>query len=196
MVNTLRNGFASGGLADAVKAWIHRLRFPEDAATVCAEAFPSPPVWPPSGGPRVLLVDDNPANLMVVSDLLERRGITALLAADGAEAVALVFGMRFDFILMDIQMPVLDGLAATARIRRYESMQSRPEAPVVVYGLLGASRAVLDYCGANAVLAKPCSSDGLDACMRRWCIGYQRWIERIGVERPIPPAVNAELHCI
>ena len=59
-------------------------------------------------------MDDNPVNLMVISALLESRGLMPFLAADGAEAVALASGHHFDLILMDLQMPILDGLEATS----------------------------------------------------------------------------------
>ena len=72
------------------------------------------PLSPAYGSARVLVVDDNPVNLMVISALLESRGLMPFLAADGAEAVALASEHHFDLILMDLQMPILDGLEATS----------------------------------------------------------------------------------
>ncbi|AWK89486.1 PAS domain S-box protein [Azospirillum thermophilum] len=66
---------------------------------------------------RVLAVDDNAINRDIVRMLLERSGHTVVTAADGEEAVRLAASGGFDLILMDIQMPVLDGMAATRRIR-------------------------------------------------------------------------------
>jgi len=81
----------------------------------------------------VLVVDDNPVNLMAISTPMESREILPVLAADGAEAVALTSELHFDLILMDLQMPILDGLAATSAIRRFESDFSKPAVPVVAY---------------------------------------------------------------
>ena len=121
---------------------------------------------------RVLVVDDNPVNLAIVSALLERHGITPQLAADGVEAVELACATAYDIILMDLQLPRLNGLEATERIRHFESMHSRTHAPVVAYSSVMVDGAVLRTNGLNGVLAKPCSSQQLDDCMARWC---SRW---------------------
>jgi CheY-like chemotaxis protein len=71
---------------------------------------------------RVLLVEDNPINQLVARRMLEKFGGTVELAANGQEAVDAAAGGRFDFILMDIQMPIMDGYQATERIRRRESV--------------------------------------------------------------------------
>jgi CheY-like chemotaxis protein len=64
-----------------------------------------------SGLSRVLVVDDDPANRRLISALLGSRGLEPFKAADGAEAVAFAAALRFDLVLMDLQMPVLDGLS-------------------------------------------------------------------------------------
>ena len=63
----------------------------------------------PPSGLHVLVVDDNPSNLAEACELLSRWGITPILATDGAEAVAVARERELDLILMDLQMPVLDG---------------------------------------------------------------------------------------
>jgi len=93
----------------------------------------SAPANPFPDRPRILVVDDSPVNQLLVAALLWRWGITPLVAADGAEAVALACGQDFDLILMDLQMPVLDGLTATRQLRRFELEHARPRAPVVAY---------------------------------------------------------------
>jgi CheY-like chemotaxis protein len=121
--------------------------------------------------PLVLVVDDNPVNLMVASGLLSSMGIKPLLAADGAEAVALACELSLDLILMDLQMPVLDGFAATARIRRFERENSRRRVPVVAYtsNLVGGDRSRLQESGIFAVLEKPADTRTIHECVMRWC---------------------------
>jgi PAS domain S-box-containing protein len=67
---------------------------------------------------RLLLVEDNEINLQVASELLKQVGIEVISVRDGKEAVEKVAGQRFDAILMDLQMPVMDGLSATLEIRK------------------------------------------------------------------------------
>ncbi len=105
--------------------------------------------------------------------MMESKGLVPLLAADGAEAVALAREMHFDLILMDLQMPILDGLAATAAIRRLESSCSRPEAPVVAYSSITLSASVLASHGMNGSLAKPCAEQDLEDCLVQWCPTYR-----------------------
>jgi signal transduction histidine kinase/CheY-like chemotaxis protein len=66
---------------------------------------------------RVLVVDDNAVNARVAKGLLERLGVTVVVAGDGDEALRVLAQERFDLVLMDLQMPVLDGIAATRQLR-------------------------------------------------------------------------------
>ena len=123
--------------------------------------------------PRVLIADDDPVNLAVMSALLRSRGIDISLAADGAEAVALACELPFDLVLMDLQMPVLDGLSATSAIRRFETLSSRTPVPVVAYSSLSPAALVLAAHGLNGSLPKPCADQELDGCLLRWCLMYR-----------------------
>jgi CheY-like chemotaxis protein len=143
----------------------------------------TPPATPPraSAAPaalaadpiRVLVADDNPVNLMAIAAQMEWRGLVPVMATNGAEAVALACEARFDLVLMDLQMPVLDGLAATAAIRRFETTFSRPAVPVLAYSSSSPGASVLAAHGLNGSLAKPCQDDDLEDCLGRWCPGYQ-----------------------
>jgi two-component system sensor histidine kinase/response regulator len=75
----------------------------------------------PGASLRILLVEDNPVNQRLASRLLEKRGHSVLVAGDGREALDALEKERFDLVFMDVQMPVMDGLEATAAIRRKES---------------------------------------------------------------------------
>jgi CheY-like chemotaxis protein len=125
------------------------------------------------GSSRVLVVDDSPVNLMVISALLESRGIETFLAADGAEAVALASELRFDLILMDLQMPIIGGLAATSAIRRFEVKCSRLPVPVVAYTSTSPGADVLAAYGMNGSLSKPCDDRELENCLARWCPSHR-----------------------
>lgn len=124
------------------------------------------------GAVRVLVVDDNPVNQMVVSAMMESRGFVPLLACDGEEAVALACALHFDLILMDLQMPILDGLGATSAIRRFEDNASLPAVPVVAYTSLSPGMGVLAEHGMNGSLNKPCADQELEDCLVRWCPAY------------------------
>jgi CheY-like chemotaxis protein len=76
---------------------------------------------------------------------------------------------------MDLQMPVMDGLAATTKIRSFESIHARPSTPVVAFSGAPVARDIREASGMNGVLAKPCTVEELEACMRRWCVGFQPW---------------------
>jgi CheY-like chemotaxis protein len=74
---------------------------------------------------KILVVEDNPVNQMVAARLLERRGHRVTVAANGREAVAAVEREEFDLVLMDVQMPEMDGYEATAAIRQAEAGTGR-----------------------------------------------------------------------
>jgi len=133
--------------------------------------LPSPDAVPIFGRPLVLVVDDNPVNLAVASEMLSYCGVKPLLASDGVEAVAIACELRLDLILMDLCMPVLDGFDATAQIRRFEHDYARPRVPVVAYTatLTASDKPRLRQCGIDAVLEKPVDVHAFQACVMRWC---------------------------
>ena len=100
--------------------------------TLTQSALPSIDEVGPAGC-CVLVVDDEPVNLILASAMLSSFGVKAMVAENGAEAVSLACAVRLDAILMDLQMPVLDGLAATRQIRRVEREHCRARVPVVAY---------------------------------------------------------------
>jgi CheY-like chemotaxis protein len=117
----------------------------------------------------VLVVDDSSFNRRLASEMLWAWGVKPLLAADGAEAVRLAREVRLDLILMDLQMPVLDGRSATRQIRKEERTLGRARVPVLAYSVMPLSRAALRDDGFDGALDKPCDSLALRACLTTWC---------------------------
>jgi len=103
---------------------------------------------------RILLVEDNETNLQVARELLEQAGLEVVAAANGLEAVALAAKERFDGILMDLQMPVMDGLTATREIRKGSAP---PDLPILAMtaNALDADREECLAAGMNDHIAKP-----------------------------------------
>jgi PAS domain S-box-containing protein len=105
----------------------------------------------------VLLVEDNAVNQKVAVRFLERMGCTVRVADNGVEAVRACEETTFDLILMDLQMPVMDGITATLRIRERETGDGRPNAPIVAL-TANAMASQLERCmaaGMDAFLTKP-----------------------------------------
>jgi CheY-like chemotaxis protein/HPt (histidine-containing phosphotransfer) domain-containing protein len=119
---------------------------------------------------RVLLVEDAPANRLVAMRMLEERGHAVLVAADGAEAVEAFSPGAFDVILMDVQMPVMDGLEATRRIRAAEGdLLARERVPIVAM-TARAMRGDREQClaaGMDDYLAKPVRPSHLHETLAR-----------------------------
>ena len=106
---------------------------------------------------HILAADDVPQNLELLSLLLEKRGHTLETASDGAQAVALAGAVPFDVILMDVQMPLMDGLAATRAIRAAAARAGQPRVPVVAMtaSVLEAHRQASGAAGMDGFASKP-----------------------------------------
>jgi signal transduction histidine kinase/CheY-like chemotaxis protein len=83
-------------------------------------------------GARVLLAEDHPTNQRVVSMILEAAGVALTIVGDGDQAVAAAAAEDFDLILMDMQMPVMDGVSATAAIRRRQRAEGAARTPIIM----------------------------------------------------------------
>lgn len=119
-------------------------------------------------GKRVLVAEDNPINQRVVGALLERLGIRVSLAADGSEALELESSGAHDLILMDCQMPVLDGYGATRAIRGRERQLGLPAVPILAltaHALEGERERCLEA-GMDGYLTKPIRPAELIAALR------------------------------
>ena len=137
------------------------------AATVTVR--PSAPAVEPAARTRVLVVDDNPVNQRVAVRLLEKAGYGVDVAANGREAVEAVTRQRYHLVLMDCQMPEMDGYEATRAIRSAEC-RGTPRTTVLAMtanAMAGDREKCLDA-GMDDYLAKPVTSAALDAMLARW----------------------------
>ena len=103
---------------------------------------------------RVLVVDDNENNLYLIRYLLERHGFEVIEASDGTGGVALATQEKPDLIIMDIQLPDIDGLEATKRIRASEADGQIPIIALTSFAMPGDRKKVLEA-GCNGYIAKP-----------------------------------------
>jgi CheY-like chemotaxis protein/HPt (histidine-containing phosphotransfer) domain-containing protein len=128
-----------------------------------------PPRLPPGGRRlRVLVAEDNAVNQQVAAGMLERAGHEAVVAANGREALALLEREAFDLVLMDVQMPELDGLETTAAIRERERATSGhlPIVAVTAHAMKGDAERCL-AAGMDAYVAKPLQPAELEAAIAR-----------------------------
>jgi len=119
---------------------------------------------------RILLVEDNAINRFLALKLLERMGLQVELAENGAQALERLAVERFDLVLMDCQMPVMDGFAAVAAIRSGSVPGVDVAIPVIAMtaGALDRDREAALAAGMDDYLAKPIDVDSFSACLQRW----------------------------
>ncbi len=119
------------------------------------------------GGFRVLVADDHPTNLMVARLILEQIGADIATATDGAQALEAAARERFDVVLMDMQMPVMDGLEATRRIREAEELSGRPRTPILMLSANAGPEHLRAgaLAGADGHVAKPITAASLTAAL-------------------------------
>jgi PAS domain S-box-containing protein len=122
-----------------------------------------PAPWIGDAALRVLLAEDHPVNQRVVQAILSGSGMQVTTVGDGAQAVAAFAADAFDLILMDMQMPVMDGLTATRAIRELEQSQGRARTPLIMLSANAMAKHVQDAAdaGADAHLAKPITPGAL-----------------------------------
>lgn len=118
-------------------------------------------------GKRILLAEDNPINLEVALEMLESVGLQVDTAEDGEQAVVLAKTNDYDLVLMDIQMPKLDGIEATRAIRQIAGRQSWPVLAMTA-NVYDADRQACIAAGMSGHIAKPVSPETLFACILDW----------------------------
>ncbi len=108
----------------------------------------------------ILVAEDNPVNRLLAVRLLERAGHATQVVENGADAVRALAHERFDLVLMDVQMPVMDGLAATRAIRASETNRHTPIVALTAHAMTGDDRRCFDA-GMDGYLTKPIDPDKL-----------------------------------
>lgn len=152
------------------------------SAPTRAALTPANELEPPLRG-RVLLVEDHPVNQQVATKLLGRLGLEVVQANHGSEALDLLGKGVFDLVLMDCQMPVMDGYAATRELRRREAITNSPRLPVIAmtaHAMAGDREKCLDS-GMDDYLSKP-----LDRALLARTL--KQWLPTTPVEEAIPVA--------
>ncbi|MEI6760358.1 MAG: response regulator [Betaproteobacteria bacterium] len=121
------------------------------------------PLW----GARMLLVEDNEINREVATEMLEDIGVVVTVAENGRRALDLLGARSFDLVLMDVQMPVLDGIAATVAIRAMPALHALPVIAMTANAMAEDRQRCLDA-GMNDFVAKPIDPDQLWRALLRW----------------------------
>jgi PAS domain S-box-containing protein len=175
-----------------------------DLATSAAERL---------AGSRVLLVEDNEINQQVALEILKGAGLEVVLAVNGREAFERVTRESFDAVLMDVQMPVMDGYAATNQIRKWECgrrnsegesgkaeggrrKQAMPPIPIIAMtaNAMSGDSAKSLAAGMNDHITKPIDPDTLFETLARWIARHAR--DGNGAALPAAPAAGRSGGCI
>ena len=140
-------------------------------APTCKAATEEPPNASPQGdlSGRILLIEDNAVNQKIAIKMLEKLGLTTFVAANGAVGVELAQREAYDAILMDCQMPVMDGYAATENIRQWEGLVQRRR-PIIAM-TASALESEKERCMASGMddfIAKPVTLPALRKTLARW----------------------------
>ncbi len=157
-------------LLDVVDKLLAAHQISKSAPPSSGEFKAAPRVSAVLSGRRVLLAEDNAFNRALIEHVLEPMGCAVDKAVSGTEAVRAFRPGRYDLVLMDCQMPEMDGLTATRQIRRMEAGQSRVPVIAVTAGTVsGARRACLEA-GMDDFLAKPFSLGRLRKKVLAWLL--------------------------
>lgn len=118
-------------------------------------------------GLHCLVVEDNPTNQFVITLFLRKLGVGHDMVSHGADALALFGGRRFDAVLMDIEMPALDGYETTRELRRRESRLACERTPIIGLSAdaLPESRLRAHEAGMDEFLTKPIAMDALHGAL-------------------------------
>ena len=141
-------------------------------------------------GSKILLVEDNELNQELALELLSQAGIIADLAVNGAQAVEKVTNAHYDGVLMDLQMPVMDGITATGIIR-----QSHPNLPIIAMtaNAMAGDRERVIQAGMNDHLAKPINVSEMFATIAKWVTPSSHQTSLVNETKPSTPIVDVDV---
>jgi signal transduction histidine kinase/DNA-binding response OmpR family regulator len=144
---------------------------------------------------RILVVEDNPVNRTMALRILERAGHEVVLAVNGQEALDALAGAGLDVVLMDVQMPVLNGLEATAQIREGEQGTGRhvPIVAMTAHAMRGDRERCL-AAGMDGYLVKPVRAEELIAAVEEYGDGAAARGARTETRRPVPTVETLAPH--
>ena len=117
---------------------------------------------------KILLAEDNAVNQKLATRLLERMGYRADIAANGLEVIAALERQRYDLILMDVQMPEMDGLDATRHIRREFESTVQPRIIAMTANAMQGDREMCLEAGMDDYVSKPIQVKDLQAALEHW----------------------------
>jgi signal transduction histidine kinase/CheY-like chemotaxis protein len=130
-------------------------------------AGPTLPMVPPPRGLRVLVAEDNSVNQLLIRALLDRMGHYHDVVADGVEVLRQVQAAPYDLVLMDVQMPQMDGLAATRAIRALTGPAAQVPIIAMTANVLQEDRAACEAAGMSAFVGKPIDRQSLGDAIER-----------------------------
>lgn len=137
---------------------------------------------------------DNPSNALPIMKLLEKAGHTVTLAENGQQALDKLAAQDFDVILMDVQMPVLNGVEATKTIRQSASLGEKKNIPIVAltaYAMTGDREKFLEA-DMNDYLSKPVKMEDLAKVLERFAVNANKLLTKKKVGNSPHPASNAD----
>jgi len=141
-------------------------------------------------GAHVLLVEDNEINQQVAREILEGAGLFVSLANNGHEAIDAIYKNEYDAVLMDVQMPVMDGYTATRKIRNLKSeIRNIPIIAMTAHAMAGDADKSL-AAGMNGHVTKPIDPDKLFATLQKWIKPSEK---RTVVQESVDSVVPSEL---
>lgn len=137
-------------------------------------------------GRRVLLAEDNPVNRQLATKLLEKHGCAVVAANNGRDVMSILEQEKVDLILMDVQMPGIDGLEATRMIRQKEKTtgEHTPIITVTAHAMKG-DREICLACGADGYISKPLQPEDLFGAMQQCLAGRKSGKSSSPVENPL-----------
>ncbi len=144
----------------------------EEAAVAVLAPITEGDKWLPKWQGKVLLAEDNLVNQEVALAMLQRLGVSAKVAVNGEDAFRLLQEDSFDLVLMDCQMPIMDGFEATARIRQRERELGLPALPIIALtanAIVGDREQCLSR-GMDDYLSKPFTTEQLQQLLARWLV--------------------------